>query len=296
METTPSRPGTAPPVGLAAFPRPRRPGYRALAAGTVAVCAVLAAYFLSATSGSLVPAATQLGRRYGLAGALLFTFGALYSVRHPVYRKRAGALEWWYRAHLVLGVVALVLLGCHSGLHVRSGFLALLQIGFWGTVLTGAGGWAWQTALRRWLIRNEWRPLVLAELDRERAELLRRLGSTGETGKATSAEETEPVQPSARDLAVSEAQRGLEQLRTGLLWRFPPALTWDGEATRLLGEPGMQELTPADRKLLLEWHRVEVQRAYQHLLRGWTHFHLLFTVLGVQLMLWHIWMVSVFPR
>jgi len=288
METTPSNPATAPASGLAAFPRPRRPGYQALAVGTVAVCAVLAAYFLSATSGTHVPAATQIGRWYGLAGAVLFTFGALYSVRHPVYRKRAGSLEWWYRAHLVLGVVALVLLGCHSGIHVRSGFLAVLQVGFWGTVLTGAGGWAWQTALRRWLIRNEWRPLVLKELDRERAELLRRLAAAGETGEVAGA--------STRDRTVHEAQRGLEQLRTGLLWRFPPALTWDGEATRLLGEPGMQGLTSADRKLLLEWHRVEVQRAYQHLLRGWTHFHLIFTVVGVQLMLWHIWMVSVFPR
>jgi hypothetical protein len=250
---------------------------------------------LSATSGARVPASTQIGRWYGLAGALLFTFGALYSVRHPVYRKRAGALEWWYRAHLVLGVVALVLLGCHSGLHVRSGFLALLQVGFWGTVLTGAGGWAWQTALRRWLIRNEWRPLVLKELDRERAELLRRLGPAEETGKAANTEAEQPG-GTAREARIKEAQRGLEQLRTGLLWRFPPALTWDGEATRLLGEPGLQELTTADRKLLLEWHRVEVQRAYQHLLRGWTHFHLIFTVVAVQLMLWHLWMVAAFPR
>jgi hypothetical protein len=267
-----------------------------LAIGTIVMCIVLTAYFLSATSGTHVPAATQIGRWYGLAGALLFTFGALYSVRHPVYRKRAGSLEWWYRAHLVLGSVALVLLGCHSGVQVRSGFLALLQIGFWGTVLTGVGGWAWQTALRRWLIRNEWRPLVLKELDRERAELLRRLGPVEGLGKSVTGEMGVSVEASTRDRVVKEAQRGLEQLRTGLLWRFPAALAWDGEATRLLGEPEMQELTPADRKLLLEWQRVEVQRAYQHLLRGWTHFHLIFTVVGVQLMLWHIWMVAVFPR
>lgn len=288
METTPSNPSAVPVRGLASFPRPRRAGYRALAIGTLAVCTLLAAYFLSATTGSQVPAATQIGRWYGLAGALLFIFGAFYSVRRPVYRKRAGSLEWWYRAHLVLGVVALVLLGCHSGIHVRSGFLALLQIGFWGTVLTGVGGWVWQSVLRRWLIRNEWRPLVLTELERERDQLLLRLSATGEgEGKTPN---------SARNQAVQEAQRGLEQLRTGLLWRFPSALAWDGEATRLLGESGMQALSAADRKLLLQWHRVEIQRAYQHLLRGWTHFHLLFTVVSVQLMLWHIWMVSVFPR
>lgn len=285
METTSGKSTGVPARGVSAFPRPRRAGYRALALGTLAVCVLLTAYFLSATSGTQVPAATQLGRWYGLAGALLFTFGALYSVRHPVYRKRAGSLEWWYRAHLVLGVVALALLGCHSGIRVRSGFLALLQLGFWGTVLTGVGGWAWQTLLRRWLVRNEWRPLVLKELEREREALLRRLAPAEGATEAT-----------GRDRAVQEAQRGLEQLRTGLLWRFPPALTWDGEATRLLGEPGLQALSAADRKLLLEWHRLEIQRAYQHLLRGWTHFHLIFTVVGVQLMLWHIWMVSLFPR
>jgi hypothetical protein len=285
METTSGKSTGVPVRGPAAFPRPRRSGYRTLALGTLAVCVLLTAYFLTVTSGTQVPAATQLGRWYGLAGALLFTFGALYSVRHPVYRKRAGSLEWWYRAHLVLGVVALVLLGCHSGIRVRSGFLALLQVGFWGTVLTGVGGWGWQTFLRRWLLRNEWRPLVLKELEREREALLRRLAPAEGATEATD-----------RDRAVQEAQRGLEQLRTGLLWRFPSALTWDGEATRLLGEAGLQALSAADRKLLLEWHRLEIQRAYQHLLRGWTHFHLIFTVAGVQLMLWHIWMVSLFPR
>jgi hypothetical protein len=95
---------------------------------------------------------------------------------------------------------------------------------------------------------------------------------------------------------VQEARRGLEQLRVGLLWQFPSALSWDGEATHLLGEIGMQALTATDRKRLLEWHRLEVQRAYRHLLHGWTRFHLIVTAVAVQLMLWHIGLMAVLER
>lgn len=279
MQTSPFASAGARDDVARSFPRPKRPGYRLLTILTLLGCAALVAYFVSATAGAKVPAATLVGRWYGIAGALLFAFGALYNVRHQVYRHRTGALEWWYRAHLALGAVAIAVLGCHSGFEMRSGFLAALQVGFWGTVITGALGWLWQTGFKRWLVNNEWRPLVRSELERERDALLKRLEELPTEGNADHA------------LALQQARQRLAHLRSAQLWRFPAPAAWDQAATEVL-----TALQPDDRDPLLELNRLEVQRSYHRALRAWTSVHLIFTVLGVQLVLWHIWMVAVHPR
>jgi hypothetical protein len=251
---------------------------------TLIGCGMLVAYYVSATAGSKVPAATLVGRWYGISGALLFTFGALYNVRHQVYRQRMGSLEWWYRAHLTLGAVAIAVLGCHSGFEMRSGFLAALQVGFWGTVITGALGWLWQTSFKRWLVNNEWRPLVRSETSRERDALLKRFESLS------------TVETPARAPALQQARGRLAQLRSAQLWRFPSPAAWDQAATEVLLAPQFAALQSEDREQLLELNRLEVQHSYHRGLRAWTSVHLIFTVLGVQLVVWHIWMVAVNPR
>lgn len=284
MQTSPSAPTSARDAVARSFPRPKRPGYRLLTLLTLIGCGALTAYFMSATAGAKVPAATLVGRWYGITGALLFAFGAMYNVRHQVYRQRMGSLEWWYRAHLALGAVAIAVLGCHSGFEMRSGFLAALQVGFWGTVITGALGWLWQTGFKRWLVNNEWRPLVRSELERERDVLLRRF-------EALSTEEN-----AARVPALQQARQRLAQLRFAQLCRFPSPAEWDLSAADALSALQLTALQQEDREQLLELNRLEVQRSYHRGLRAWTSVHLIFTVLGVQLVLWHIWMVAVHPR
>jgi len=282
METTPTVTTGAHAPAPRPFPRQQRPGYRLLTALTLAGCLVLVAAFVAATAGSKVPAATMVGRWYGIAGALLFLFGALYNLRHQVYRLRMGSLEWWYRAHLVLGAVAIAVLGCHSGFAMRSGFLAALQVGFWGTVVTGALGWLWQTGFKRWLQGNEWRPLIRTELEREHVALLKRM-------------EVPADELGERATAILAARRRLSQLRSTQLWRFPPTTEWDRSAAAAL-EASQPAVSPEDRDQLLELNRLEVQRSYHRALRGWTTVHLLVTVVGVQLVAWHIWMVAIHPR
>jgi hypothetical protein len=266
------------------FTRPRRPGYRAFSLVTLLGCAALIGYFVKTTAGVEVPASTLVGRWYGFSGALLFLFAALYSLRRQSYRQRFGSLELWYRVHLLFGAVAIAVLGCHSGFQLRSHFLGALQLGFWGTVLTGAGGWAWQTAFKRWLAENEWRPLVRSEVERERAAILQRLGTTSE-GDAT-----------GKVAAIEQARRRLAQLRSSALARFPKSNFWDAGATRILAEPAFSALTEEDRRQLEELNRLEVQRSYHRAMRAWTTIHLIFTVIGVQLTAWHIWTVAVHPR
>jgi hypothetical protein len=154
---------------------------------------VLLLLFLSRTRGEPVPAASTMGRWYGLAGAVLLLFLTLYGIRRVVFMARLGSLETWYRAHLLLGVLALVLLGCHSGFGVRSLFLGALQLSFWGSVLTGAVGWGYQTALTRWMVRHEYRPTILRELDATRDALARRLEEALEAERAPLRAEAERV-------------------------------------------------------------------------------------------------------
>src|SRR3954447_9814062 len=96
-----------------------RPGYRILIALTWAACGATAWWFTRAYLPRYplqpIPAATPAGRWFGIAGFLLFLFLAFYGLRRTAYRSRLGALPWWYRAHLLLGLVALTLLACHSG-------------------------------------------------------------------------------------------------------------------------------------------------------------------------------------
>jgi hypothetical protein len=159
--------------------RPPRIGYRLATLLTWVLIAVLVSYYLQATAGKRMAAATAVGRWYGLLGLLLFFFLAYYGLRRVTYLGRMQSLEWWYRVHLLTGAVALAVLACHCGIAFRSPFLSALQIGFWGTVLTGAGGWLYQTCMTRWLVRNEPRPAMLVELNEERERLLKEIAAGG---------------------------------------------------------------------------------------------------------------------
>ena len=212
--------------------RKQRGGYRAAITLVWLVIIGLVVYYQSVTAHLHVPAASTPGRAYGLVGLILFLLLSLYGVRRVVYLGRYAPLAWWYRAHMLLGALTLALLACHCGIAFRSPFLSALQIGFWGTVLTGVGGWAYQTYMARQLLQSGARPAMWKELEIERDQLQARLADAGEADGALRAE--------------------LEQTEQAL-------------------------------------------RSYRRL-RAWTTVHLLFTVFGVQMALWHVWMVAVNPR
>lgn len=220
--------------------RPARTAYRVLVVLIWLLGAALVALFVQQVRGAAVPAATAIGRIYGLIGAVLFAFLALYGLRRIGYRIRLGTLETWYRAHLVLGSLALVLLACHSGFAFRTPFLAALQIAFWGAFLSGIFGWAYQSCMKAWMVRHEYRPAVRSELESRRDELLAQLTAAAADGASAN----------PQDQAAARA----------------------------------------------DLNRVEVLLTYHRRLRFWTIFHLLFTVAGIQLALWHIWIVAVYPR
>ncbi len=266
--------------------RPTRTGYRVLTVLAWLLSGGLIWFYLQATAGAEVPAATQWGRYYGLAGTVLFAFLALYGLRRISYRSRSGTLQFWYRAHLVLGLIALVLLGCHSGFQFRSPFLTALQIGYWGTVGTGVFGWLYQTLIRWWMVRHEYTPSVLTEINASRDRILTRL--------YTLAEAEGPGAPKFSKQDVDRAVRAMAARRSANLWRMPDWNFWDGQV-----DAAAAELTPLSmeaRQLVRDLNQVEVLRSYHRFMRGWTLYHLLLTAVAVQMVVWHIITVSLYPR
>lgn len=266
--------------------RPVRKGYRLLTVLVWLLSAGLIGYFVQQTRGAAVPASTQVGRLYGLVGTGLFVFLALYGLRRISYFSRFGKLEFWYRAHLLLGLVALVLLGCHSGFQFRSPFLAALQIGFWGSVGTGIFGWAYQTLIRWWLVRHEYTPAVLSELDARRDRIVSRLYSL--------AEENSKAGEAFSKQDVDRAVRGMAARRSANLWQMKDWTFWEAQADAAAGE--WTSLSREARQLVRDLNQVEVLRSYHRFMRGWTLYHLLLSAVGVQFMLWHIVSVAVNPR
>jgi hypothetical protein len=295
-----------------AAPRRRTPGPIWLATlAVLGLCAWLVWFYLRATKGWSVPAATPLGRWYGGVGVGIMLILVLYNVRHAAYRRRLGSLELWYRTHLWLGVIALALVGVHCGFHCRGLFLTLLQIFFWSAMASGLLGWLLQSGLKRVLMRREERPIVMSEIARERETarqtlvgliteaILREANQRAQTMGAPV-----PTKEEAEAVAQKEVQaalRAVAAVRSRNFWRFPSRETWR-ELVRSRGRPvlahHLNDLEPAESAAALEEmdriNRLETWASYHRWLRGWTTLHLALTLGLLQLVLWHIYMTTAY--
>ncbi|MBM3459121.1 MAG: hypothetical protein FJX77_11390 [Armatimonadetes bacterium] len=273
--------------------RPQRPIYRALTALTWGGSAVLVWLWIQNTKGMAHGAAGQLGRIYGLVGAVIFLYLVYYGFRRISYYTGVLNQEWWYRGHLLLGWLSLVMVGCHAwNLNdwTRSPFLIALQIGFWGTMATGLYGWVYLTLLKRWMLRHEYRPTVRKELERSRAALLAELDQL----KADSGSAQSGLSQNMRGQAIDRAVGQMTGRRMTHIWRLPPLDFWEkeiGSIARALDALPKEAVRP-----IQELNRIEVLRSYHKGLRAWTNLHLILAAIGIQMMLWHVLAVSLWPR
>jgi hypothetical protein len=315
-----------------AAPRRRRRGPIWLAtAGVMALCAWLVWFYLEATAGWSVRAASPLGRWYGGVGAGLMLLLVLYSVRHASYRRRLGSLEVWYRSHIWLGIVALALVSVHCGFRCRGPFLTLLQLSFWGSMASGLIGWFLQTCVKTALLRHEGRPVVMQQIawekDAARAALTERVKrailqrserealrvarpaaeAAGGAAVQVAARSVAP-KPAGAERATTEAERevaaalrAVRAVRRRNLWRFPSAGSWK-KLVQYHGRPVLarllDDLAPAESAAVLEelerLNQLEVWASYHCWLRGWTTLHLAFTLALAQLILWHIYITTAY--
>ncbi len=279
--------------------RPLRFGYWLASATVWAFCAAVAWWwyrrYLPQFRPEQVAASTPWGRWFGVIGLLLFVILALYGIRRIQYRHRLVALTWWYRAHLLLGLLALTLLACHSGFAFRSAFMAALQTGFWGTVATGILGWATATLVRGWLRTHEYRPAVWSELAAERTRLRAELlappveKDSGKGAKDPGAESAPltPAEAAGPGPGVRRALARLAARRRARLWVFADWNSWEREVERAASD------LPGDlRRRLVELNRVEVLLAYHGALRGWISLHLFFVAATLVLIATHVYVVA----
>ena len=112
----------------------------------------------------------------GIAGVMT------YSVRKPIYRRRAGALRYWLLAHIYLGVIAGIVLLFHGGSHGGGLLTATLMISFDLVILSGLFGLACYFIAPRIMTSIEGDPLLIEDLEGRRTELREELA--GINGKA----------------------------------------------------------------------------------------------------------------
>jgi hypothetical protein len=108
----------SPALRPAAGTSPRRG--RGVLTVTLACVALACAGWLAATLGVYTPGST-LGYYLGLAGSLMMLALLGYPLRKRVQAlQRLGALKWWFRAHMFLGIAGPLLVLLHSTFRVSS--------------------------------------------------------------------------------------------------------------------------------------------------------------------------------
>lgn len=245
------------------------------------------------TRGAAYGAATQIGRIYGLIGAGLFLYLIYYGFRRVSYRTGALSQEFWYRSHLLLGWLAFAMLSCHCWNlkdAFRSPFLAMLQIGYWGTMVTGIYGWVYLTLVRRWMNKHEARPAVRRDLEKQKKVLFEALDAIRKEDSGDQSALTGNLRSEAIDRAVGH----MKAQRLTNIWRLPPNSFWEEQIEKVAAT--LQALPKSARQPIVDLNRIEVLISYHKGLRAWTNVHLVLGGFVVQMMLWHILMVALWPR
>jgi hypothetical protein len=142
------------------------------------------------------------------------------------------------------------------------------------------------------MVKHEERPAILKELDYRRAGIQEELATVVHTDTPGESALTRRM----RDTAIRRALRHMAIGRASGLWRMRDWKFYEGRLARAAKTSGLDLLPPRARELVWELNRVEVLRSYHKTLRFWTIFHLVFTGLGVQLMVWHVAIVALYPR
>jgi hypothetical protein len=82
--------------------------------------------------------------------------------------------------------------------------------------------------------------------------------------------------------------------RLGNIWRLPDWRFWEQQLDSICS--GLTQLPKEAREPIQQLNRIEVLRSYHKGLRVWTNLHLVLAGIGVQMMLWHVYMVMFWPR
>ena len=259
----------------------------------VASASVVGCYLLYAAASPSGPSGGSWpGLTFGIAGTTLMAFEGLLAARRKLRTVRVGSAQLWMRAHIWLGLLAVVLILCHAGFALGGPLTTALMALFFLVVVSGVYGLVLQQFLPR--LMTERVPLetihsqitnVHRELDAEARATIESVAGIipreeeRQTGPSTDEQKWKAIErpaPAASPAAVAEPLRVLYEkevrpylLRSEKARRPPP----DFQPFSLQIAPELQPIIDKLRALCEESRQLEVQRHLHAWLHNWLFVH-----------------------
>jgi hypothetical protein len=261
--------------------------------GGVLLVLLIASYAWYAREAGETHGGTRWGIGYGIGASALVLLLVAFAWRKRAYRSKAGTLEGWLQAHVVLGALAPLVVLCHSGFRFEDR-VAVAAFGALGAVwLSGIVGAVLYSVYPR-LLTEVQSSLSTAEI----SERLNRLAGSMARVAAGRSQAFEGV---CREVLGSAVPARLAGWR--LLWGWLPGGrsaragaggAGAGELGRLLARVPPEEQEPLRQLMVLarqhrELHlRLAYQERYKNLLDVWLWVHVPLSVALLVLIAAHV--------
>lgn len=257
--------------------------------GLVLLAALVASYVYYARTAPYPHGGTAWGLGYGIAAAVLVLVLMLFGWRKRAYRSKLGTLEGWLQAHVVLGVLVLVVALLHTGFRFEDKLAIAALVTLVLVVLSGAVGAAFYTVY----------PRLLTEIQSNlsTAEISERLNRLNASMARLASGRSDALAAVYRDLVRADRPRGLAGWK---LLRAPgrrheerPGTAKAKGWSRGLAAVPPEEQEPLRQLLVFARQRRELQlrlmyqQRYKNLLDVWLWVHLPLAIALVVLMVAH---------
>ena len=107
---------------------------------TIAVCAVLVAFYVIYTIWDIPRGGSFKGYILGILGTVLIVILMLLPARKRQYQRPVGSLDLWMRSHVCLGIIAALIVGMHAGFQMIGTISVGLSVVFILTLISGLIG------------------------------------------------------------------------------------------------------------------------------------------------------------
>jgi hypothetical protein len=239
---------------------------------------------------------SAVGLAFGIAGSALMVFAGLLGARKKRPAWRLGAVQFWLKGHVWLGLLAFALILFHAGFRLGGTLTTVLMILFALEVASGIFGLVLQRVLPRMLLARVPRETIFEQIDDKIALLAEEADRRVE--RASGPLDVEPALAAAGAArshrghghggAPDLALPGSESLRAAHLEEIRPFLRAKKAAGALASEADAQarfremriQMPPALHDVLLELEDLcrerreyEVQRTIHRWLHGWLWVH-----------------------
>lgn len=233
---------------------------------------------------------SPVGLIYGIAGFLLILLLLYFGVRKRTYRSQLGTVHGWLQGHIYLGLLAFIVLLCHTGgrFNDRVAVATFVVVGI--VVFSGVFGALLYVTIPRMLTEVE-SNLTAQEISDQLNQLAKSMARTA-SGKSA------PFQRIYDGLMAETKPGGLAGWRIIVSGLGRQKKRIPGDWAKLLGMVGKQEQDDLRQMLVISRQRKELlirlifQQRYKNILDFWLYLHIPFSIALIVLAVAHV--VAVF--